>query len=138
MISAMSNANRWRQRLQNLNKAAKRLEEACAQEKYNELEIAGLVQTFEFTFELCWKTLKDKLTYEGYDVNSPREAIQKAFEMALLTDVDSWLEALESRNVFTHTYNDEISKQAVALIKGKLAPMLRVSVAKLNELAKPS
>jgi nucleotidyltransferase substrate binding protein (TIGR01987 family) len=132
----MSNENRWIQRLQNLNKAFKRLEEACDQEEYNELEVAGLVQTYEFTFELCWKTLKDKLTFEGYAVNSPRETINKAFEMELLTDVDEWLEALESRNLFSHTYEHDIAQQAIALIKDKFEPMLRACVEKLNELAK--
>lgn len=132
----MSNENRWLQRLQNLNKAFKRLEDACDQDEYSELEVAGLVQTYEFTFELCWKTLKDKLTFEGYEVNSPREVINKAFEMSLLGDVDQWLEALESRNLFSHTYDNEIAAQATALIKDKLEPMLRACIAKLNELAK--
>lgn len=131
----MSNENRWLQRLQNLNKAFKRLEDACDQDDYSELEVAGLVQTYEFTFELCWKTLKDKLTFEGYEVNSPREVIKKAFEMSLLTDVDQWLEALESRNLFSHTYDSAIAEQAIALIKEKLEPMLRACVAKLNEQA---
>ena len=131
----MSNENRWLQRLQNLNKAFKRLGDACTQDDYSELEVAGLVQTYEFTFELCWKTLKDKLTFEGYEVNSPREVIKKAFEMELLTDVDQWLEALESRNLFSHTYDNAIAEQAIALIKEKLEPMLRACVAKLNELA---
>ena len=132
----MSNENRWRQRLQNLNKAFKRLEDACAKEHYSELEIAGLVQTYEFTFELCWKTLKDKLIFEGYEVNSPREVIKKAFEMELLSDVDQWLEALESRNLFSHTYDNKIAQEAAALIKDKLEPMIRACVAKLNELSK--
>jgi nucleotidyltransferase substrate binding protein (TIGR01987 family) len=80
--------------------------------------------------------LKDKLTFEGYEVNSPRETIKKAFEMELLTDVDGWLDALGSRNLFSHTYEDDIAKQAIALIKEKLEPMLRSCVGKLNELAK--
>jgi nucleotidyltransferase substrate binding protein (TIGR01987 family) len=134
----MSNENRWHQRLQNLNKAFKRLEAACAQQEYNDLEIAGLVQTYEFTFELCWKTMKDKLTFEGYEVNSPRETIKKAFEMGWFTDATPWLEALESRNIFTHTYDNDISKQAVTLIKQKFEPMIRASVVKLNGLAKSS
>ena len=135
-MTLMSNENRWLQRLQNLNKAFKRLEEACDQGSYSELEVAGLVQTYEFTFELCWKTLKDKLTFEGYEVNSPREVINKALEMELITDVDQWLEALASRNLFTHTYNDQIAREATALIREKLEPMLRACVTKLNELAK--
>ncbi|MBI2431775.1 MAG: nucleotidyltransferase substrate binding protein [Candidatus Hydrogenedentes bacterium] len=131
----MSNANRWLQRLQNLNKAYARLVEACKQEDYSDLEAAGLIQTYEFTFELAWKTMKDKLSFEGYEVRSPRETIRKAFEMELIPDVDAWLEALDSRNLLSHTYDEPTASEAVALIKGKFAPMLQASVEVLNRLA---
>lgn len=134
----MKNEQRWLQRLQNLNKAHKRLERACDQPAYNELETAGLVQTFEFTFELCWKTLKDKLLFEGYEVNSPREVIKKAFEMALIEDAQEWLEALETRNLFNHTYEDELARQAIDLIQHKYASMVRRCINKLNALATTS
>ena len=62
---------RWKLRLENLKQALSQLEEACTRETYSNLELAGLVQTYQFTFELCWKTLKDLLTFEGYEVNSP-------------------------------------------------------------------
>ena len=131
----MKNEDRWIQRLQNLNKALARLDAACDRAEYSELEVAGLVQTYEFTFELCWKTLKDKLNFEGYEVNSPREVFLKAAEMGLLSDHAVWLEALESRNIFSHTYDNEIAEQAIELIKEKFAPMLKACVARLNELA---
>jgi hypothetical protein len=41
----MSNEDRWKQRLQNLEKAFKRLNDACQKNEYSELETAGLVQT---------------------------------------------------------------------------------------------
>jgi nucleotidyltransferase substrate binding protein (TIGR01987 family) len=135
LIHIMNNPDRWRQRLQNLNKAFGRLQAACAQVDYNELEVSGLVQTYEFTFELCWKTMRDKLVFEGYTANSPREAIQKAFQMELITDAVRWLEALESRNLFSHTYDEAISRQAIVLIKEKYAPMIGDCVDKLNVLA---
>ena len=61
---------RWQQRLQNFTKAISQLEDACQLETYTDLERAGLVQIFEFTFELAWKTLKDLLQYEGYEEKS--------------------------------------------------------------------
>jgi len=76
----------WKQRLENLKRAFAQLEKACARAEYSDLELAGLVQTYQFTFELCWKTMKDLLTSEGYDVKSPRETIRKAFELALIPD----------------------------------------------------
>ena len=110
---------RWKQRLQNLNKAFSRLRHACALPEYNELEMAGLVQTYEFTFELCWKTLKDKLVYDGYSVNSPREAIRQAFGAGLIG----------------HTYDDSSAEEAVSLIKGKFFSMLAPCVENLNMMA---
>ena len=62
---------RWRQRFEHLERAFSRLSAACSQDSYSELELAGLIQMFEFTFELAWKTMKDLLTHEGFVVNSP-------------------------------------------------------------------
>ena len=124
---------RWKLRFENLKKAFARLEEACALEKYSDLELAGLVQTYEFTFELCWKTLKDLLAFEGYEVNSPRETIRKAFEMLLIDDVDCWLNALESRNLLSHIYEEQTAQQAIVWIKEEFEPMLRKCVAFLHE-----
>ena len=129
-----TNPERWRQRLQNLNSAYEHLRVACLQETYNKLEEAGLIQTFEFTFELAWKAMKDRLEFEGYELRSPRETIRRAFEMNLIDDADPWLKALESRNLFNHTYNDELAKEAIALVKNTLEPMLRQCVERLNGL----
>jgi nucleotidyltransferase substrate binding protein (TIGR01987 family) len=127
--------SRWKLRFGNLQKALVQLEEACALESYSNLELAGLVQTYKFTFELCWKTLKDLLTSEGYDINSPRETFRKAFEMSLIDDVERWFNALESRNLLSHIYNESTAKQAETLIKNEFLPMLRKCTSTLYEKA---
>ena len=127
---------RWKLRFENLKQAFSRLESACAQKEYSELELAGLVQTYEFTFELCWKTLKDLLTFEGYEVNSPRETIKKAFELAVIDDVEHWFNALETRNVLSHTYDVSTAHLAMNWIKTEFEPMLRKCVTVLQERAK--
>jgi nucleotidyltransferase substrate binding protein (TIGR01987 family) len=126
---------RWRLRFDNLKQAFVRLKEACSQKEYSNLELAGLVQTYHFTFELCWKTLRDLLTFEGYEVNSPRETIKKAFEMSLIDDVDRWFNALESRNLLSHVYDKGTAMQAKNRIKNEFEPMLRQCVAALHERA---
>jgi nucleotidyltransferase substrate binding protein (TIGR01987 family) len=124
---------RWRQRLENLNRALKHLESACTRNHYDELELAGLVKSYELAFELCWKTLKDFLYEEGIDVKSPRETIKKAYQTALLENIDTWLEALNSRNKFSHIYNEKTANEAVPYIKETLYPMIRACVKILNE-----
>jgi len=83
---ANSDANRWQKRLENFGRVLAQLESACKKDNYTELERAGLVRMFEFIMELAWKTLKDLVFYEGFDVGTPREAILKAFEAGYLTE----------------------------------------------------
>lgn len=122
-----SNPDRWKQRLQNLGKAQQRLSKACSQETYNELELAGLVQTFEFSFELTWKTLRDLLEFEGFDVASPRSVIRTALEARHLTSqqCETLLEALIKRNLLSHTYDEENVLKAQKLILGSFAPVIK-------------
>lgn len=63
---------RWKQRFQNFEKAFFKLKEAIEKEELSELERNGLIQRFEFTLELAWKTLKDFLDHEGFIVKSPK------------------------------------------------------------------
>lgn len=60
----MSRDDRWQQRLQNLNRAYDCLERACETPPEDERQQAGILHFFQMTFELCWKTLKDKLAEE--------------------------------------------------------------------------
>ena len=50
----MSNSDerRWQQRLDNFGMALAQLTDACERERYDDLERAGLIKTFEFCFEL--------------------------------------------------------------------------------------
>lgn len=125
----MSNTDeiRWQQRLDNFGKALSQLDGACEQDSYTDLERAGLVQTFEFSFELAWNVLKDLLFYEGYDVKVLREVIRKSFEVDYLdeSDCETFLDALDKRNLLSHTYQEEIALQAEALIKEQYHPMLQ-------------
>lgn len=125
----MSNTDeiRWQQRLDSFRKALAQLEAACELDEYSDLERAGLVQTFEFSFELGWKALKDLLFYEGYDEKTPRDVLRRAYEVGYIdeTDTEIGLDALDKRNLLSHTYNEETAQEALLLIKEQYAPMLR-------------
>ena len=124
---------RWKQRFHNFEKAFLFLERATKQKSFNELEAAGLVQSFEFTFELTWKTLKDYLTDQAFIVQSPRETIKQAFQSNYLKDGHIWMEMLEQRNLLTHTYNEEQAKAATKLICESYFPILRQAYLFLKE-----
>ena len=118
---------RWRQRLDSFGAALARLDEACEQDSYTNLERAGLVQTFTFSYALGWKVLKDLLFHEGHDLNGPREVIRQSFESGYIgeDDCETFLDAVGKRNTLSHTYRDEVAREAESLIKGRYHPMLR-------------
>ena len=115
---------RWQQRLDNFGTALAQLTNACERERYDDLERAGLIKTFEFCFELSWNVLKDLLFYEGYDEKVPRAAIRKSFEVDYIdeSDCETLLDALDKRNLLSHTYRSDAAREAETLIKEPLPP----------------
>ncbi len=80
---------RFKERLEDLQKAVQRLEEALQEEQTN-LVIDGVLHRFEFTFELAWKTMKDYLEYQGISekIGSPREVIKESFSAGIIESGD--------------------------------------------------
>ncbi len=115
---------RWRQRFLNFEKALLFLQTGCEQKKWTRLEEAGLVQAFEFTFELGWKTLKDYLQEKGIHSNFPRDVIKDAFQMGVIVDGTTWIKMLETRNELSHIYNETQSRKALHIIKDEYFPSI--------------
>ena len=64
----MSEKPRWQYRFDNYKRAFSLLRQAIelkGEKKLSDLEIEGIIQRFEYTWDLAWKTLKDYLEYEG-------------------------------------------------------------------------
>ena len=98
---------RRNQRFENFTKAFQNLKQAI--DRINELDDLGkegLIQRFEYTFELAWKLLKDHLESEGLSVKSPRECLKTAFSSGIIDNGELWLEMLEDRNFMAHTYDE--------------------------------
>lgn len=101
---------RWKQRYNNFKDALSFLNEAVNKKQLSELEKAGVVQSFEFTFELAWKTMKDYLNEKGVNVIYPKDVIKGAFQGDLITHGDIWMDMLDSRNLMSHTYHSADSE----------------------------
>ena len=134
---------RWKQRYENFSKAIALLGEALEAkpiEEYSRLEQEGIVQRFEYTFELAWKTLKDKLLYEGYDEKTPRSVIRRAFDVGYVTEDEAeiWLDSLGKRNLLSHTYNESVAQQALQFIAERYYPLLKSLHRRLRDEVQPS
>ena len=107
---------RWKQRFQNFENTLIKLEKAVNKNDLSELEIAGIIHIYEFTFELSWKTLKDYLEEKEVAVKFPKDTIKEAFKYELIDDGDLWIDMLQKRNLMSHTYNEYNAKLAYRLI----------------------
>lgn len=113
---------RWVERFENYEKAKRNLEQTRDYIKKNGLNnvfIMALVQAFEITFELAWKTQKDYLEYNGIKVSTPRETIKEAFQSAIIQDGQIWIDMMESRNKTSHTYVEDFAIELANAILDK-------------------
>lgn len=115
---------RWHQRYQQYTNAFNLLAQALQIQQPSIVERAGIIQFFEMAFELSWKLLKDYQQAEGFDINSPRAAIKLAFQNGLIEDGHSWVQALEDRNLTTHTYNEATAILVEQKIRDDYYPLL--------------
>lgn len=111
---------RWQQRFDNYQKALVQLRQAVELSQtrpLSKLEEQGMIQAFEYTFELAWKVLKDYLTYMKVEAKFPREVIKQSFQYELIEDGDCWLDMLDKRNLMAHAYDETKAQTALALIQ---------------------
>jgi nucleotidyltransferase substrate binding protein (TIGR01987 family) len=71
----------------------------------SDLEKAGVIHYFEFTYELAWKTLKRVLSGRGKDLNSPKPIFREAALEKLIEDPELWFDFTKDRNETIHIYN---------------------------------
>ena len=114
-----------------LKEALKRLEEALLEAK-SELEIDGVIQRFEFSFELLWKTLKFYLEEQGLSCNSPKSCLQEAFSAKIIDHEKDWLSMLEDRNLSVHIYDRETSRKIFNNIKNSYSKLIEKAVKKIG------
>ena len=111
---------RWLQRFQNYQKALAQLTQAVDlshQRTLSKLEQQGLIQSFEYTHELAWNTLKDFLEARGAaEIFGSRDTTRAAFTAGLIDQGEVWMQMIQSRNQSTHTYNEEMMTQIVTAV----------------------
>ncbi len=114
---------RWMYRFENYRRAFSLLREAIETleaRELTQLEKEGVIQRFEYCWELAWKSLKDYLEYSGVVLVqvTPASVIRSAFEAKIIADADSWMKALDARNKMSHVYDFEKFEQVIKDIQG--------------------
>ena len=115
---------RWIQRFQNFDRAFLLLRSALEErglEQMSELEKEGLIQRFEYSYELAWKTMKDYLEEQGTIINpvTPRNVIKEAFSAQITADGQVWVDMMLHRNLLAHTYDFSKFKEVLDAVVGR-------------------
>jgi nucleotidyltransferase substrate binding protein (TIGR01987 family) len=125
---------RWQQRFINFNKAFSQLERFMQEKSLNEMEEQGLIKAFEYTYELSWKTLQDLLKEKGYtDVVGPKPVIEQSFQDGYIVDGKGWMRMHVSRNLTSHTYDEETAEEIVRSIRSEYFLLLKSLQERLQE-----
>jgi nucleotidyltransferase substrate binding protein (TIGR01987 family) len=121
---------RWQQRFANYKKALAQLKDAVElnkQRALSQLEKQGVIQAFEFTHELAWNVLKDYLQDQGnQNIKGSKDATREAFKVELIADGEQWMAMIQSRNVSSHTYDENTAEQLVTAIVKDYFPLFEV------------
>jgi len=109
---------RWQQRFNNYQKALYQLSKFIQTKNLNELEEQGLIQSFEYTHELAWKTLADFIKNSGnVEIYGSKDATREAFNLGLISNGAVWMNMIISRNMTSHSYNEETTIKIISAIK---------------------
>jgi nucleotidyltransferase substrate binding protein (TIGR01987 family) len=101
---------RWMQRFHNYRKALTKLTEVVDRglDSLSELEIEGMIQRFEYTYELAWTTLQDLMRERGYpDIKGPGPVFEQALADGYIKGEQEWRKLKSSRQLTSHTYDEE-------------------------------
>ena len=117
------------QKIENYHHAVAQLDQAVAvysNDQSDSLYRDGLIQRFEFTVELAWKSLKEYLEDQGsvLAVAAPRAVLKDAYAAGVIMDAEIWDEIIRSRNVTSHVYDEQTAIEVADRVCSTYLPCL--------------
>jgi len=116
-------------KLADLKLALLKLKEGISQAK-DDLDQDGVIQRFEFTFELTWKTIQEYARLSGLEVVSPKDSFRVAADLKLINNPEEWFGFLKDRNETVHLYDESRVKEIFSRIP-KFVKEVEALIAKL-------
>jgi nucleotidyltransferase substrate binding protein (TIGR01987 family) len=139
---------RWQQRFFNYSKALHKLHQAIdyiakteddqSEDTRAELMKEGIIQRFEYVYELAWNVMKDYAFYQGNtEVKGSRDAIRTAWKMALIEDGEVWMDMIKSRQETAHNYDETTVREVYQKIVSAYFPAFILFKHRMDHLQTP-
>lgn len=119
--------DRYQTKLDNFAHAVQRLREGIQAYQANPEKIVrdGVIQRFEFTCELAWKTVREFLLDQNFtELNSPKATMRQAFAYGLIDEETDWIALLNARNQTSHIYDDATAQEIYEQIDSQYVTLL--------------
>lgn len=124
-------------KLENFSKSLRNLENSTSyQPPFDVVTEAGLVSLFQICMEQSWKAMKYALGQHGFSeaqTGSPRKVVKCAYAAGMINDEEGWLDALESRNLMSHAYDDSVALSIISKTREKYISIFRELERELRE-----
>lgn len=87
----------------------------------------GLIQRFEFTAELAWKSMKEYLEDQGVvlTIPSPRGVLKEAYAVGIINDAEVWNKIINARNMTSHVYDETTADNIANDVCGVFFPVFK-------------
>ena len=115
--------------LSELEKAVTSLEAALRLE-LNDIVRDAAIQRFEFCIELSWKNARKVM---GTATTAPKQVVREMAQNGVIDDVLVWLEAIDKRNLSSHTYNETLAVEVYEFARS-FQPQLDTVLIRLRAL----
>ncbi len=114
------------QRLSDVIEDSSRLREVLIKDGVEDILRDSVIQRFEFSYELAWKTLKEYLHANGLSVETlPRLVFKAAYQHNLINDEGLWLQMINDRNATSHLYAETFANTVAQRVTAQYLPAFR-------------
>lgn len=114
-------------------KAYEKLKEFVETDNDSEKDRGAIINAFQYTFELFWKTLQKYMRQmEMLDELEPSSTIRTAFQYNLLEEGQGYMNMLKDRNLITHTYKEDTAMDIYQNIKKEYIGLLNEFIEKFD------
>lgn len=128
-----ANIERFELQLEYFGKALARLKEALAEDETSFVR-DSVIQRFEMTFEMAWKSAFRFLSDRGEKLSAKAwDVIPVAFESGLIADADLWDRMREYRNDTSHEYNEQKAIEIAGFVRQFGASALEALYGELHQ-----
>lgn len=111
-----------------------KLKEFVITDDGSEKDRGAIINAFQYTFELWWKTLQKYMQQEEMlEEYGPGATIRNAFQYNILQEGQDYMNMLRDRNLITHTYKEDIANDIYIRIKSEYISLLERFIEKFDK-----